>query len=317
MSSAAPQLTPKPRVAWVDVARCLAMFFIMWMHAGAAPSWLGKPVGGAICLFFAMAGYFMPREAGKCAQRALKLGLAWLLWSLITLGLFLLVRPDLPWTWEKALGWGTSAYNVPLWFLRNLTIYQLIIAALAALRVFPRYNWLVLVLIISFSWAAEPRQHMGLRFDWMQAVMLGYCLRSASLSAIHCWLSRHAAAILACIVIMHLQRAWHPDVLEHFDITSYGCSLPMESLSYAVLYCLVGIAVERYLPRLARPMAAAGGCMMFTYAAHSLLYAPVYNYKLHGFYDVWIPVVGLIILTAAGTWLTRQCPRVMRYLCAK
>ena len=35
------------------------------------------------------------------------------------------------------------------------------------------------------------------------------------------------------------------------------------------------------------------------------------------FYDVWIPVVGLIILTAAGTWLTRQCPRVMRYLCAK
>ena len=317
MSTASPTLAPKPRVVWVDVARCLAMFFIMWMHAGAAPAWLGKPVGGAICLFFAMAGYFMPREAGKCAKRALKLGLAWLLWSFISLGLFLLVRPELQWTWDKVFGWGTSSYNVPLWFLRNLTIYQLIIAALAALRVLPRYNWLVLILMISFSWAAEPRQHMGLRFDWMQAVMLGYCLRCVPLETIRTWLSRNALAIISCIIIMHFQRTWHPDVLEHFDIASYGCSLPMESLTYAVLYCMVGMGMERFLPRLSHPLATAGSCMLFTYAAHSLLYAPIYHYKLHGFYDVWIPLAGLIILTTLGTWLTRKCPRTMRLLCAK
>ncbi len=293
------------------------MFFIMWMHAGEAPGWLGKPVGGGICLFFAMAGYFMPREAGKCAWRALKLGLAWLLWSLISLGLFLLVNPDLQWTWEKVFGWGTSAYNVPLWFLRNLTIFQLIIAALAALRILPRYNWLVFVLLLSFSWAAEPRQHLGLRFDWIQAVMLGYCLRCVSLESICLWLRRNTPALLIGIAILHAQLTWYPDVLKHFGISGYSCSLPLDSLSYAVLYCLVGIAMEQYLPRLARPLATAGGCMLFTYAAHSLLYAPVYCFKLHGFYDVWIPFAGLIILTAMGTWLTRKCPRTMRLLCAK
>lgn len=307
----------KARIAWVDIARCMAMFFIMWMHTGAGPSGLGKPVGGAICLFFIMAGYFMPREAGKCAQRALKLGLAWLLWSLLSFGLFLLVRPELPWTWQKVIGWGTAAYNVPLWFLRNLFIYQLIIAALAALRVFPRYNWLVLVLIVSFSWAAEPKQHMGLRFDWIQAVLLGYCLHSIPIASIHNWLSRHFLGLLVCIGIMHLQRAYYPDLLKLAGISSYGCSLPIESLSYAALYCLGGIGIERFLPRLAHLMATAGSCMLFIYAAHSFLYAPIYNYKLHGLYDIWAPIAGLFLLTLIGTWLSRRFPRTMRLLSAR
>lgn len=317
VKSPEPNTAPRARVAWIDAARCIAMFFILWMHTGEGPDWLGKPVGGAICLFFILAGYFMPREAGKCARRALKLGMAWLLWSCISFALFLLVRPELQWTWEKVFGWGTSAYNVPLWFLRNLTIYQLIIAALAALRVFPRYNWLVLVLLISFHWAAEPRQHEGLRFDWMQAVLLGYCLRCVPPGTIQRWLQSHAAAIIACIVLMYLQRAWHPDVLEYFDISTYGCSLPMTSLSYAVIYCLAGIYTERFLPRCSPALTMAGACMLFIYAAHSLLYAPIYNYKIHGFYDIWAPIGALVILTTAGTWLMRKCPRIANALCAK
>ncbi len=293
------------------------MFFIMWMHAGAGPSWLGKPVGGAICLFFLLAGYFMPRDAGDCARRALKLGLAWLLWSLISLGLFMLCKPDTALSWQKAIGWGTAAYNTPLWFLRNLAIYQLVIAALAALRVFPRYNWVVLVLIISFHWAAAPRQHMGLRFDWMQAVLLGYCLRCVSLDSIADWLRRHAIGIVLCIGIMYLQRAYHPDLLRLFGISTYGCSLPMEALSYAILFCLAGLGIEHYLPRVARPMATAGAGMLFIYATHSFLYAPIYRFKIHGFYDVWAPVAGLIMLALLGSWLTRRFPRVMRVLGAK
>ncbi len=308
---------PRVRVQWVDTARCLAMFFIMWMHAGGGPAWLGRPVGGAICLFFVMAGYFMPRAAGACARRALRLGLAWLLWSLLSFSLFILVKPDLQWTWGKVFGWGTSAYNVPLWFLRNLALYQLIIAALAALRVFPRYNWLILVLLVSFSWAAEPRQHMGIRFDWMQAVMLGYCLRCVPLEAFGRWLAQNALPLLCCMGVMFLQRAYYPDVLAYFGRSTYGCSLPLESLSYAVLYCLVGLGIERMLPRISRVLAAAGSCMLFIYAAHSLLYAPVYCFKLHGFYDIWAPVVGIALLTLLGLWLFRRFPRVMALLCAR
>ena len=66
-ASALPSVGTRRRVAWEDSARCLAMFFIMWLHVGEAPFWIPRPVGGGICLFFLLAGYFMPREAARAA----------------------------------------------------------------------------------------------------------------------------------------------------------------------------------------------------------------------------------------------------------
>ncbi len=318
MSADKSQLSePRPRVVWVDVARCLAMFFIMWLHAGAGPEWLGRPVGGAICLFFVLAGYFMPRAAGECARRAWRLGMAWLVWSLLSFGMCLLVVPGLEWSWAKVFGLGTSAYNVPLWFLRNLTLYQLIIAGLAWVRVLPRYQWLVLVLLVGCSWAAAPSQHEGLRFDWMQAVMLGYCLRCVSLPSLTQWLVRHAVVLGGCVVLLFVQRVYYPELMHAWGISTYACSLPVDSLSYALLYCIAAIAIERFLPRLAGQMAVAGSCMLFIYAAHSPLFAPIYHFHLNGAYNIWAPLVGLPLLTVVAVWLSRRFPRTMTWLCAR
>ena len=78
------------RAEWVDCSRLLAMFFIIWLHANAAPGWVGKVVGGAIALFFLLAGYFLPAAVGKVMERTGRLALAWGLWSLMSV-LFLLV----------------------------------------------------------------------------------------------------------------------------------------------------------------------------------------------------------------------------------
>ena len=54
--------------------------------------------------------------------------------------LFLLVvKPYVDITWQRVVGWGVAAYNTPLWFLKTLIAYQLVLAGLMALRLLPRY----------------------------------------------------------------------------------------------------------------------------------------------------------------------------------
>ena len=81
------------RAVWVDCARALAMFFIVWLHANAAPGWVGKVVGGAIALFFLLAGYFLPSSAGRVVERTGRLALAWGLWSLMSVLFLRVVKP--------------------------------------------------------------------------------------------------------------------------------------------------------------------------------------------------------------------------------
>lgn len=311
------QQISRPRVAWIDSARCLAMFFIMWLHVGQAPEWLGRPVGGGICLFFVMAGYFMPREPERAARRALLLGLSWLLWSLLTFGLYLLVWPSLQWSWAKVFGYGVAAYNAPLWFIRNLTIYQLIIALLAACRLLPRHNWLVLAVLAALSYTNEPAQHEGLRFDWMMVVMLGYCLRAVPLDKLSDWIGRNAIVLLVAVVLVLLQRELYPQWLKSEGISYYRCSLHVAQLGYAVLMCLGALGLSRLLPRINRLLAKAGSCMMFTYVAHSLLYSPIYHYDLPR-ENGWIyAVAGIVLLTGLYHLLAARFPRVMKFLTAR
>lgn len=319
MSTATPTAPPSPRqrVTWIDSARCLAMFFIMWLHVGEAPFWMGRPVGGGICLFFLLAGYFMPREASRAAKRALGLGLAWLLWSLITFGLYLLTTPELEWTWNKVFGWEVAAYNTPLWFLRNLTIYQLIIAGLAAVHLLPRCNWLLLALLAAFTYVNEPAQHEGLRFDWMSAVMLGYCLRSVPLNSIEQWLTRHVWYILAAIVLLLVQRELYPLLVKSQGLSYYRCSLPVAQFSYAVLISLTAIGISRLFPRFNALLATAGSCMMFTYVAHSILYGPIYYLNLPRWCGFAYAAGGIALLTWIYLILAKHFPRLMRILTAK
>lgn len=306
----------KPREAWVDVARCLAMAVIMCLHAGANPVLLGAPVGGAIALFFVLSGYFMPQEAGAAAVRALRLGLAWLLWSGISLALYIAAQPGVEWSWAGALGIGRAAYNVPLWFLKDLCLYQLIIAGLAALRLLPRYKWLLLVALACCTYAAEPAQHETLRFDNLPAVLLGYALRGISLTTLRHALARHALPLLIVGMLLLLQRAYYPRLLLP-ELRAAASSLPVEAGVWAVWYALAGVAIVYLLPRASAIIARAGACMLFIYAAHSLAYAPFYVMKLPTPASIATMLALLPLLYAAHAALARLFPRLTRLLTAK
>lgn len=305
------------RAEWVDTARCLAMPGIMWLHSGPPPSWLSAPVGGGICLFFILAGRFMPPAPGAAARRACRLGVAWVLWSLLSLGLYILAQPDASWSWARAFGWGEAAYNTPLWFLRNLFLYQLLLAGLGGLRLLPRYKWLLLVFLLGLTYAAAPPQHETLRFDWLSAVLLGYCLRDIPLQRMHAWLVAHAPALLVAGALLLLQRAYYPDLLTSVGMRSYACSLHVAELVWAVGYLLAAIGLLRWLRPLGTRMAQCGDCMLFVYAGHSLAYAPLYLLPLPCFCRLGLMALVLILLTLLCKLLQRTYPHITRLFTAR
>ena len=79
------------------------------------------------------------------------------------------------------------------------------------------------------------------------------------------------------------------------------CSLPVGALGWALLMLLGGIACARYLPRGAAALAFCGRWMLFIYAAHSFLLAPLYGgYNPHFLWNIWVPLLVIPLLAAAG-----------------
>ena len=279
------------------------MFFIIWLHTGKSPAWNGDLVGGALCLFFVFAGYFMPQQAGRCAARALRMLRLWGLWSLLSAGLYMLTKQGAVWSWERLVGLGDGAYNTPLWFLRNLAVYQLLVAGMLALRLLPRHAWLTVALLASFAYTCEHSQHITLRFDWMVAFVLGTALRtSVGPEVLSAWLRSHALVLTVAIAILLVQIHALPALGRSLDMAVRVCSLPVESLAYTILYSLAA-------------MAASGRCMIFCYITHSFALAIFYNYPQIDFAcNFWVPVLLLAVLTWLYGVLNRLFPRAMRFL---
>lgn len=315
-SEAGAGVPPRPREVWIDAARCIAMFFIIWLHTGKSPAWNGDLVGGALCLFFVFAGYFMPRQPGRCAARALRMLWLWVLWSLLSAGLYMLTKQGAVWSWERLVGWGVGAYNTPLWFLRNLAVYQLLAAGMLALRLLPRHAWLTVALLASFAYTCEHSQHITLRFDWMVAFMLGCALRtSVGMESLSRWLRENALALVMAGGLLLVQIHALPALGDALDMAVRLCSLPVESLAYTILYSLAAMALVRWLPRMAAAMAASGRCMIFCYITHSFGLAVFYNYPQIDFVcNFWVPVLLLAVLTWLYGVFNRFFPRAMRFL---
>ncbi len=307
---------PRHRETWVDAARCIAMFFVIWLHTGKSPEYNEELVGGALCLFFIFAGYFVPRQAGRCAARALGMLWLWVIWSLLSAGLYMLFKQGGVWSWARFVGWGESAYNPPLWFLRNLVVYQLLAAGMLALQLLPRHCWLVVAFLASLAYTCEYSQHITLRFDWMMVFMLGFALRQAvDLVSLSRWLRENSVVLTVACVLLLVQIHALPVLGAALDMAVYTCSLPVKSLDYCILYSLIAMCLVRWLPRVAESMAQAGRSMIFCYITHSIVLAVFYCYpQLNFARNVWVPVLLLAVLTWLYGFLNRLFPRAMRFL---
>ncbi len=306
------------RAEWVDCSRLLAMFFIVWLHADAAPGWVGKVVGGAIALFFLLSGYFLPGVAARVVERTWRLAWAWVLWSLLSVLFLLVAKPWVEISWERVVGWGVAAYNTPLWFLKTLVAYHLVVAGLMAMRLLPRYSWVLAVFLALCSYTTSPSQHLSVRFDYLWIFLLGFASKRVALNAIREYAVKNWWMLLLVIVGAFMQPECLEEYAEEVSASWRHCNLPIKSLAFMASFLLGGVLLSEWFPRLTRWLAASGCCMMFIYAGHSYLLAPIYQWKgVQWGWNIWVPVLVLPVMTLLARGLARWWPRGMAYLQAQ
>ncbi|MBT9449891.1 acyltransferase family protein [Akkermansia glycaniphila] len=158
----------KNRIPWIDLARVLAMYFVILSHTQGSAPWCALPTQGGVMLFFFLAGYFSPRNAGKSWNRVMWLGISWTAWAVIAGCLAYATATLYPndpqatawkdhlsaiWIIRNAFGLGEHPFLVVLWFLCNLFVYQLIYAACRIYRWKARHIY-ALVLLLVILWGA-------------------------------------------------------------------------------------------------------------------------------------------------------------------
>lgn len=306
------------RAGWVDCARALAMFFIVWLHAKAAPDGVGMVVGGAIALFFLLAGHFLPVSADRVMERAGRLTLAWGLWSLMSVLFLLVVKPYVDITWQRVVGWEVAAYNTPLWFLKTLVAYHLVVAGLLALRLLPRHAWVAVVFLALCSYTTAPSQHLSVRFDYFWIFLLGFAAKLVPLETVRGYMMQNKWIMLLVIVGVFVQPECLEEYAEEAEVSWRHCNLPLRGLACMASFLLAGVLLEEYLPKVAGTMARCGRWMLFIYAGHSYLLSPLYQWKVPVvLWNVWVPLLVLPVMVLLGWLLARRFPRVMACLLAQ
>ncbi len=315
------------RILWVDAARAIAMFFIMWLHVRTSPEWLSPPVGGAICLFFVLAGYFMPRTARRCAERTLQLALAWLIWSWLTVILGAIFDDKFVFDWNRVFGINAASYNTPLWFLRNLIIFHVIFWGLMVLRILPLGSLVVLALCVIWPYDMDGEQHTHLLFSWIMAVSVGFALQSIKLARLHELMQKYFWCIVVLAISLLIITALKLPMMEHtlisytlaedwFTIDFSLSDIPWDSYGFALAYCAIALILSKLAPKVELCLALVGKNMMFVYAGHTLLYGfqigldqEVFGGMLGD--GVWLPIVAMLLLTIASHYLCRWFPNLM------
>lgn len=294
------------------------MFFIIWLHADAAPWWVGKVVGGAIALFFLLAGYFLPVGAGQVMRRTGRLALAWGAWSMLSVLFLLIAKPYVDISWQRVVGWQVAAYNTPLWFLKTLVAYHLVVALLQAVHLLPRYSWVLVVFLVLCSYTTSPSQHLSVRFDYLWVFLLGFAAKNVALETMFRYVRSNSWVLLLAVVGVFLQPQWLEEYADMVDASWRHCNLPLWNLAFMSLFLLVGVAMVGALPRVAAVLASCGRWMLFIYAGHSYLLSPLYRYEeIRWGWNVWVPVLVLPLMVMIARGLTRFVPRTMALLQAR
>ena len=294
------------------------MFFIIWLHADAAPWWVGKVVGGAIALFFLLAGYFLPVGAGQVMRRTGRLALAWGAWSMLSVLFLLIAKPYVDISWQRVVGWQVAAYNTPLWFLKTLVAYHLVVALLQAVHLLPRYSWVLVVFLVLCSYTTSPSQHLSVRFDYLWVFLLGFAAKNVALETMFRYVRSNSWVLLLAVVGVFLQPQWLEEYADMVDASWRHCNLPLWNLAFMSLFLLVGVAMVGALPRVAAVLASCGRWMLFIYAGHSYLLSPLYRYEeIRWAWNVWVPVLVLPLMVMIARGLTRFVPRTMALLQAR
>lgn len=312
----------KPRDAWVDIMRVLAMIFIMFQHTPTDHDPVAYVVFSGVFFFFMASGYFLARKYAAASSPVPwlnwnKAGLilcAYVFWILVSMIVF--GFPSTLAGWVANLGIGRVPLGGILWFLRDLTVFVLIsgtlfripraclaILCLASLSLFcTDYFHSLWFYYGDKGWnAIHPR---GLGAFALGMLLSRYSLEELKNMAGKIWV--YVLIIFPVIFIWEMYSRIHASAL----------SLCMGTLWIASC----SLAVTRYFPRAASCCARLGPSVFFVYVGHALVYKLLICMGLpEGNALAWGMAVPAVFLLLSGAYflLGRLRPQALKYIALK
>lgn len=270
MTEYAPShVPPSARSVWVDVARVLAMLFIVLVHQylGGAAENLHYAPDGALCAFFFLSGYF--QKEGTWASSFKRVGILYLCyyaWAVVALVL------------NKKLAWPNLEEMVRLlycggdvyWFLRTLCMMVLFGAVFVRLNDVYKLISLFVLFFACVSFTIQDQPHI---FKHLEVSAFVFCLGiyaqrmplpSLGGALLPFRKGINIAVSLAALLTFCtlLARAY-----------TAGSFLPHElilliALAVAWVLLVLSYAAEQYLPSLAHSIAKCGPAAVLVYVVH-------------------------------------------------
>lgn len=320
------------RVEWVDASRCIAMFFIVAFHCSLSP-------GAKACIepffltawvqfFFFLSGYFYakrPPVSGLDTRRFWLLFRPYLAWCLIYLLLNCL--PDVAQAWRQdgwrggllwivsdGFGLGRPPANLPLWFLRDLSLFTLFSPLF--LRCPLAVRWLITAALICFPahlFISEEYRHVFPLVPGLRVFCLGMVLAPVSLERARRTLFAAPGALLSvCLafsLLWYIHQEHYGEVATWMGIAGIGAA---------------GVLTEKRLPGAARFLASLAPMMFLIYASHVTLITLIFKIAIPLGFPVlpdwfwFVVVIPLLFYLPYKLFfvLERCCPGLLPWLAA-
>lgn len=307
MTEHAPSHVPlSARCPWVDAARVLAIAMVATSHLylGGCGWEGGYCAGGAVGLFFFLAGYFSrPARVGTCLKRTLSLFLCYVFWATFNL---LLAKHCTGITLQDL--WHNLWYEGGVyWFLRHLVFAFLAGIVYSRLPGIARLATLVALFYFSSIWLMTHTisHSFGICSMGMFAFLCGISAQSLPLPqlgqlALPVPQKYMPLAFTSLVIMLALALA------ACFGRWDCGDPLPVSMLVGWILlaFCHAGGIV---MPRCCGAVAAAGPAVVLFYVVHHPIirvYTSAWIQFTGDFPPAWFDVLFLVSALVACTWLT-------------
>lgn len=338
--SQAPVASPPKRIGWIDNARCIAAFLVVYVHWRwriDVPGSNGhdllnnyayfSTLYGNVPFFLVLTGYFLGRNItwGKAWRRFVWLLVPFVLLNLCMYGAGLLAgRPEESLCSIFGLGHiftpngvaidssATVPVIVPSWFLRDVMLLSLVAPVLARFKPFVLCG--ICFAFSCLSWQEPLGPSCILNPGTCIFFALGVCMSGINLGACSACVKKEYTLFFVLLFI----------VASVYSLYSVGClhqgarSTLFGMLAGAAMIGYAGMLIERYLPRFSKVLSSYGQACFFVYMLHHPILTALQTWGprsiVYSVPALLIPVVVYVGLLFAFVQVKRFAPWLLPYV---
>lgn len=332
----------KKRYEWIDNARIVAAFLIMYVHVPLffpADAFFNNSTistllfdttfRGRVPFFLILAGYFLARNItwAKALDRFIWLFVPFTLWNILMGVMLYLLKQPVSWHGLWGIGsifkaeWCPFGHGIsmpflsPSWFLRDIMILSLLTPLIIRLkRILPA----ILVLYAIFWRNNDPNLHIGMNITLAPETcffyLLGVCLVSFRIDdAFRIFNKRFTPVCAVLLVAAVVFGIWiHHGLAMDFPITLLGM------LVGAMMIAHSGVLIEKHLPKLSKMMAPLGPACFLVFMLHIPVFIVIEGIIpksiMHSPWSLMLPFPTFAFICIFFLLMKKYTPWLMPYL---